>query len=83
MYRYRWHCFCCLLSEWGGVSCTLAGPDERRLLAPGDFNVELAFTELQVGANSVVITATDVLGTNFRDGDIAALCGRACLAAHL
>ena len=38
------------------------GPDGRRLSAAGDFNVELAFTELQVGPNSLVISATDGVG---------------------
>ncbi len=35
------------------------GPDTRRLSAPGDFNVEIATTDLASGLNEVVITATD------------------------
>ena len=37
------------------------GPDGRRLLMAGDFNVELFDVELKHGANQVVITATDTL----------------------
>lgn len=37
------------------------GPDTRRLLEAGDFNVELFDTELTHGANQVAITATDTL----------------------
>jgi hypothetical protein len=44
----------------GGPSLPLSmGPDQRRLAAAGDFNVELAFSALHVGANTLVITATD------------------------
>ena len=35
------------------------GPDTRRLLSPGDFNVEIAVADLLDGLNEVVITATD------------------------
>jgi hypothetical protein len=38
------------------------GPDEMRLARPGDFNIELDYTDLRPGANSVVITATDQTG---------------------
>ncbi|MCB9867715.1 MAG: hypothetical protein H6816_13905 [Phycisphaerales bacterium] len=37
------------------------GPDTRRLLMPGDFNVEIDFADLQIGDNDLVITATDNL----------------------
>lgn len=37
------------------------GPDTRRLAALGDFNIEITATSLLVGANQVVITATDSL----------------------
>ena len=37
------------------------GPDSRRLLNPGDFNIDLATTDLLVGSNTVVITSTDGL----------------------
>jgi hypothetical protein len=43
----------------GGVWNDLTvGPDDRRLAYPGDFNIELDFDDLQVGANTVVIEAT-------------------------
>ncbi|HRX84479.1 MAG TPA: fibronectin type III domain-containing protein [Phycisphaerae bacterium] len=35
------------------------GPDRRRLLEPGDFNVEIDYADLQPGANDVRITARD------------------------
>jgi hypothetical protein len=38
------------------------GPDGRRLVAPGDFNADIAYTELLPGLNSVVLTARDSLG---------------------
>lgn len=38
------------------------GSDLRRLYGDGDFNVEIPFTELASGANSVTITATGVDG---------------------
>jgi hypothetical protein len=38
------------------------GPDEMRLARPGDFNIELDYTDLRPGANSVVISATDQTG---------------------
>ena len=37
------------------------GPDGRRLNDPGDFNVEIDFSDLTTGINSVLITATDSL----------------------
>lgn len=44
----------------GGPARTLSmGPDSRRLAEKGDFNVEMAITDLNDGANTVVITATD------------------------
>lgn len=38
------------------------GPDKRRLLEPGDFNVELNYTELNQGANQITIVAEDSQG---------------------
>jgi uncharacterized repeat protein (TIGR02543 family) len=38
------------------------GPDTRRLLKPGDFNIEIDYTELNPGANQVVIMAKDSQG---------------------
>jgi len=35
------------------------GPDDRRLVSDGDFNVEIATTDLFDGTNEIVITATD------------------------
>jgi len=37
------------------------GPDSRRLLSLGDFNIEIAYTDLKQELNYVVITATDHL----------------------
>ena len=46
----------------GGASKALTvGPDQRRLQAAGDFNAEVAYADLSVGHNSVVITARDSL----------------------
>jgi len=46
----------------GGPQKSLSlGPDTRRLLLPGDFNVELFDGELKHGTNQVVITAKDTL----------------------
>lgn len=47
----------------GGPAVSLAiGPDGRRLVSPGDFNVDLAVADLLTGANSLEITAMDGLG---------------------
>ncbi|MCD4683665.1 MAG: DUF1349 domain-containing protein, partial [Bacteroidales bacterium] len=47
----------------GGSNVTLSiGPDGRRLQSSGDFNIDLATSDLIDGANSVIITATDNLG---------------------
>ena len=47
----------------GGPSRPLqTGPDQRRLAAEGDFNVDLDRADLVTGANQVVITAVDGLG---------------------
>lgn len=44
----------------GGPSQTLSiGPNSSRLIDAGDFNIELDYTDLLPGNNSVVITATD------------------------
>ncbi len=46
----------------GGPSQALnMGPDQRRLLEPGDFNVEIDYVTLLDGDNTVVITAVDTL----------------------
>jgi hypothetical protein len=46
----------------GGAELPLSvGSDSRRLASEGDFNVEIAYTELVSGSNRVVITATDEL----------------------
>lgn len=36
-----------------------SGPDDRRLTLPGDFIIELNYTNLQQGANQLIITAAD------------------------
>ena len=47
----------------GGPAGNLSiGPDTRRLLLPGDFNVELATTDLLEGDNQVAILAVDTTG---------------------
>ena len=47
----------------GGPARLLAiGPDEMRLARPGDFNIELDYTDLRPGANTVLISATDQTG---------------------
>jgi len=38
------------------------GPDNKRLQLPGDFNVEIDFSDLNVGSNTVLISATDGVG---------------------
>jgi|GEM_PF-938288 len=46
----------------GGPSQALSiGPDTRRLLEAGDFNIEIDFTNLVAGANTIAITAVDTL----------------------
>ena len=48
----------------GGPSIPLSiGPDNRRLEAAGDFNIDLAFADLAAGSHTVVITAIDAIGT--------------------
>jgi regulation of enolase protein 1 (concanavalin A-like superfamily) len=48
----------------GGPSRNLSlGPNLRRLVNPGDFVVEALVTDLQPGANTVVLTAVDSAGT--------------------
>ncbi len=47
----------------GGPSYALnMGPDGQRLVSYGDYNVEIDYEELIVGANALVITAIDTLG---------------------
>lgn len=46
----------------GGAARPLSvGPDNRRLAMPGDFNVEILWSDLNEGNNTVVITAVDEL----------------------
>ncbi len=40
------------------------GPNDRRLVRPGDFNIDLLVSELVAGPNTVVITAVDTTGTS-------------------
>lgn len=48
----------------GGPSRLLGlGPDTRRLAQENDFNVELLYSELTTGTNTIVVTATDHLTT--------------------
>ncbi|MDY6989584.1 MAG: LamG-like jellyroll fold domain-containing protein [Thermodesulfobacteriota bacterium] len=47
----------------GGSPINLStGPDDRRLSANGDFNIDIDLAALQLGPNAVEITATDSLG---------------------
>ncbi|NOY56602.1 MAG: PKD domain-containing protein, partial [Actinobacteria bacterium] len=47
----------------GGPDQTMSmGPDTRRLLMPGDFNAQIATSDLNSGDNTVVITAIDTGG---------------------
>jgi uncharacterized repeat protein (TIGR01451 family) len=47
----------------GGAAQSLwVGPDVTRLNQPGDFNVEIAYSTLRPGANTVSIIATDLAG---------------------
>ena len=47
----------------GGSSMPLTlGPDDRRLVDDGDFNVEIDYDDLVPGANQIQITATDLIG---------------------
>jgi len=47
----------------GGPELSLSvGPDQIRLQALGDFNIDFGFSDLAVGQNSMVITAQDNLG---------------------
>lgn len=44
----------------GDLNVTLTvGPDGRRLVSDGDFNIDIPWTSLQDGSNTVTITATD------------------------
>lgn len=48
----------------GGASQLLSlGPDERRLAQENDFNVEIPYSDLMTGTNTIVVTATDHLST--------------------
>lgn len=52
------------------------GPDERRLTSFGDFNIDIADTDLLCGQNQVTITATDVFGNaTHKTVDIKYDCG--------
>ena len=47
----------------GGPAQALSvGPDTYRLDEPGDFNAEIPYTNLFVGANQILVRATDALG---------------------
>jgi len=45
----------------GPVRTLRRGPDTRRLLKPGDFNIDIDFTDLVAGSNGLAITAQDNL----------------------
>ncbi len=47
----------------GGLQVPLfIGPDGKRLQSAGDFNIDIAYSGLSCGANTVVISATDTAG---------------------
>ena len=63
----------------GGPSQALStGPDNMRLARSGDFNIELDYTDLRPGANTVIIRAVDQNGgaaqttvtVNYRSGEL-------------
>jgi hypothetical protein len=57
--------------------CLEMGGDEQRLLDPGDFNIDIAYSDLQPGSNTIVMTATNTLNqkstqtitVNYDDGN--------------
>lgn len=46
----------------GAESGLTIGPDGKRVVGVGDYNIEISYDDLLPGANSVVITAIDTLG---------------------
>ncbi len=60
----------------GAASGLTLGPDLKRLVGVNDYNIEIDYSDLNPGANQVVITAIDMLGerrdttvtVNFTDG---------------
>jgi regulation of enolase protein 1 (concanavalin A-like superfamily) len=63
----------------GGISNTLnIGPDGKRLLSNGDFNIEIDIADLNDGVNTIEITAEDALSAiatksvtlNYQSGNI-------------
>jgi hypothetical protein len=47
----------------GGANTALAmGPDTRRLMNPGDFNIDILYRDLDFGVNVVTITARNTIG---------------------
>jgi regulation of enolase protein 1 (concanavalin A-like superfamily) len=49
----------------GGARVNLAtGPDTRRLQNPGDFNIDVPYSVLQNGANTIVVTARNLYGAS-------------------
>ncbi|UCG50578.1 MAG: PKD domain-containing protein, partial [Candidatus Latescibacterota bacterium] len=60
----------------GAASSLTIGPDGKRLVGVGDYNIEIDYADLSPGANQVVVTAIDTLGerqdttvtVNYTDG---------------
>jgi uncharacterized repeat protein (TIGR02543 family) len=46
----------------GATSALTIGPDGKRLVGIGDYNIEISYGDLTPGANQVVLSAVDVLG---------------------
>jgi hypothetical protein len=47
----------------GGAPVVLTlGPDSRRLQKPGDFNIDLTYSALQAGSNTVLVTTKNIFG---------------------
>jgi hypothetical protein len=44
------------------LSLTLGPSNRRRLQEPGDFNIELMYSQLQAGQNIIILNATNTLG---------------------
>jgi hypothetical protein len=67
------------LLNGGGPFPLSVGPDSRRLAKNGDFNIDIPYTSLQYGANTLTVIASDALGTSTADAtvyDLASLAWR-------
>lgn len=58
------------LNGVGGFKGLAVGGDKRRLGAPGDFNIELDYTDLNDGLNTVLVRATNTETSQSQDYEI-------------